>query len=219
MTELLNYRVAELSSYRITELLNNQLPRHRVTELLNHRITELLDHRNTELLSYRITEFIELRAPSGTFNVSFINRVTATHVNPMFPSPLFRFRALGVLYGGRRGWVGQRVRAAAAAASAAASLDDDEVGGGGRLAPGSPWGSRPGQGEEVGLVACKPCGNAAGETEDGGRARHGASRRSRRQPAEPSLAGGVGASRRGPAPAPGCGDMLEKLLELNIYLG
>jgi hypothetical protein len=47
----------------------------------------------------------------------------------------------------------------------------------------------------VGLVACKPGGNAAGETEDGGRARHGASRRSRRWPAE-SVPAGAGRRRR-----------------------
>jgi hypothetical protein len=60
-----------------------------------------------------------------------------------------------------------------------------EVGGGG------PRGSRPGQGEEVGLVACKPGGRAARETGDGGRARHGAGAY-RRQPAKPASAGGAG---------------------------
>ena len=66
-----------------------------------------------------------------------------------------------------------------------------EVGGGGRLAPGSPRGSRSGQGEEVGLVVCKPGGKAAGETGDGAAcatapAPAGAGRR---QPVEPASAG------------------------------
>jgi hypothetical protein len=75
------------------------------------------------------------------------------------------------------------------------ALDDDEVGGGGRLAPGSPWGSRPGGGRKWVLwstsLAVEPParpGMLAGRVLE----RHRA-------------AGAASGSRRGPASAPGVG--------------
>jgi hypothetical protein len=69
-----------------------------------------------------------------------------------------------LLYGGMRVWVGRASAQQQPWRQPQLALVDDEVGGGGRLAPGSPWGSRPGQGEEVGLVVCKLGGRAVGET-------------------------------------------------------
>jgi hypothetical protein len=115
--------------------------------------------------------------------------------DPMIPSPPFRFRALGVLYGWRGEWVERasaqrqprcqpRPRLSTRRLSAATVLRHEV-----REEPA-------GTGGEVGLVVCKPGGRAAGETGDGAACA-----------AAPAAAGGAGVSRQGrcrPAwPAPG----------------